>query len=151
MGVVHPFASTPDALIARVAARQHGVVTVEQLTACGFTAEAIKWRVRAGRLFRLFHGVYAVGHQGIGRLGRFKAATLALAPCAVLSHRSAAELWQLLSPSDGDVHVSIPYPASRARRPGLRITRSRTLAATRTTSRDGIPVTMPGRTLADLA
>jgi very-short-patch-repair endonuclease len=33
----------------------------------------------------------------------------------------------------------------------MRIYRSRTLASTRTTIRDGIPVTMPSRTLADLA
>jgi len=94
--------------------------------------------------------VYAVGHAGLSHHGRWKAATLAVRG-AVLSHRSAAELWGLLQPRGGAPTVSVPYPASPGRRPDIRIVRSRTLARARTTSREGIPVTMPARTLADLA
>ena len=47
---------------------------------------------------------------------------------AVLSHRSAAELWELLPPSGGAPHVTLPYPASPAKRANLNIHRSRTLA-----------------------
>jgi very-short-patch-repair endonuclease len=151
MGAVHPKVLTPDTLVARIAARQHGVVSLEQLMAAGLTPEAIKWRVRTGRLFRIHRGVYAVGHPGLTHHGRWKAATLALGSRAVLSHRSAAELWGLLRPKGGDPQVSLPYPASPLKRFGIRIYRSRSLAAARTTSREGIPVTMPAQTLADLA
>jgi len=68
----------------------------------------------------------------------------------VLSHRSAAELWEILEPRHGIPQITLPYPVSAAR-PNLRIFRSRTLAATRTAARDNIPVTMPARTLTDLA
>ena len=149
MGVVHPFRSTADSLVARIAARQHGVVTIGQLHACGLTPEAIKWRVRTGRLFRIYRGVYAVGHPGLSDRGRWKVATLVGGPDAVLSHRSAAELWELLPPRGGDAHITIPSLIRRESRPGLLVHRSRGIA--RTTSRDGIPVTMPARTLADLA
>jgi Protein of unknown function (DUF559) len=107
-------------------------------------------RVRVGRLFPIHRGVYAVGHPVRSHRGRWKAATLALGPRAVLSHHSAAELWELLPHSDARPHVTLPYPASPAKRANLVIHRSRTLARERTTRRDGIPVTMPARTLADL-
>jgi very-short-patch-repair endonuclease len=142
---------TADHLIARIAARQHGVITIEQLLAVGLTHHAVRSRVRAGRLYRVHRGVYAVGHRRLTDHGRWKAATLALGPRAVLSHRSAAELWELLSPNGAAPHVSLPYPASPAKRANINIHRSRTLAATRTSGRFNIPVTMPARTLADLA
>jgi hypothetical protein len=142
---------TPDVLIARIAARQHGVISVRQLYRCRLTRGAVAWRVRVGRLFPIHRGVFAVGHPGLTHRGRWKAATLALGPRAVLSHRSAAELWDLLAPSDARPEVTLPYPASPAKRARLVIHRSRTIASHRATSRDGIPVTMPARTLADLA
>ena len=125
---------TPDLLIARIAARQHGVVTASQLLRSGLTRDGVLGRVRAGRLHPVHRGVYAVGHDGLTHHGRWKAATLAV-PRGVLSHRSAAELWELLPPSSAKPHLSVPYPASPARRADLTIHRSRTLARTRTTSR----------------
>jgi very-short-patch-repair endonuclease len=69
---------------------------------------------------------------------------------AFLSHRSAAALWQLLAPTAGPVDVAIVGEAGRARRAGLRIHRPRTLEVEMTTRRQGIPVTGPQRTIADL-
>ena len=57
----------------------------------------------------------------------------------------------MLAAGGGDAQVTVPNTTSLRRRSGVRIHRSRTLAAARTTSRHGIPVTMPARTLADLA
>lgn len=142
---------TADVLIARIVARQHGVISAARLRRCGLTRNAIAWRVHIGRLFPIHRGVYAVGHPGLTHHGRWKAATLALGPRAVLSHRSAAELWELLPQSDARPQVTLPYPVSPAKRAKLIVHRSRTLGRARTTSRDGIPVTMPARTLADLA
>jgi very-short-patch-repair endonuclease len=116
----------------------------------GLSEKAVRVRVGAGRLHVIHRGVYAVGHAGLTKHGRWKAATLAL-PRAVLSHRSAAELWLLLRPNHGLPQLTLPYPASPGKRQDIRIFRSRTLGAERTTIRDAIPVTMPARTLADLA
>ena len=53
---------SPDASLAELAARQHGVVAFEQLLALGLTKSGVQRRVEAGRLHRLHRGVYAVGH-----------------------------------------------------------------------------------------
>jgi very-short-patch-repair endonuclease len=139
----------PDAIVARIAARQHGVLTYEQLLAGGLSQSAIQRRVAAGRLFRIHRGVYAGGHDGLSHHGRWKAATLALGDGAALSHLSAAALWRLLSPTDADPHVTVPDYNGR-QRDGIVIHGSSTLSRAMTTARDNIPVTRPQRTLADI-
>jgi very-short-patch-repair endonuclease len=139
----------PETLVATIAARQHGVISVGQLLRCGLSRSGIRRRVVAHRLFPVYRGVYAVGHPALSDRGRWKAATLAL-PGSVLSHRSAAELWEMLEPGGGLPHVTVPHGSAPSRRREIMIHRSRTILETRTTLRDGIPVTMPSRTLADL-
>ena len=43
--------------IARVAARQKGLITWRQLVAAGVTESSVKRRLRDGRLHRVFRGV----------------------------------------------------------------------------------------------
>lgn len=69
---------------------------------------------------------------------------------AFLSHRSAAALWGLLHVDGGPVDVAIVGENGRARRRGIRVHRPRTLEVGMTTSRNGIPVTNPQRTISDL-
>src|SRR4051794_37707870 len=91
-GAIRPKSQTvhgSDRLIGDLARGQHGIVSRKQLLAAGIDGDAIKRRVRAGRLHRLRPGVYAVGHTGITRRGRWMAAVLASGDGAVLSHRSA--------------------------------------------------------------
>lgn len=130
--------------------RQHGVVTRRQLLALGLSPRAIEHRLKRGRLHPLWRGVYAVGRRDVSRKGRLLAAVLACGEEALLSHRSAAELWGLLEFRAAPIHVTVV--ASRApRRPGIRVhRRARLLAADRTTQL-GIPITCPAVTLIDLA
>src|SRR5215218_3861618 len=107
-----------DAAVARIAARQHGVVTARQLYAAGVTKSSVSRRVAAGRLHRVHQGVYAVGHPGLSLHGRWMAAVLASGSQAALSHRSAATLWGLLRPAEGPVDVSVPSDSGRAPRRG---------------------------------
>jgi len=134
-----------DAVIAALAAEQHGVVSRKQLLAAGLGASAIGRRVDAGRLHPLYRGVYAVGHRLLSQRGRWIAATLATN--AVLSHRSAGALWGV-RPWTGRIELTVPRGPSR--RQGLLLHRA-VLAPDETTVRDGIPVTTPARTLVDLA
>ncbi len=142
--------STRDRWIAGVAGRQHGVVTAAQLIEAGIDRDGIAWRVRAGRLFRLYRGVYAVGHRSLSWRGRWLAAVLAAGEGAVLSHESAVALWELLRPMPGSTHVTVGAAVRRKSRPGLVIHRSRTLTARDVTRRHGIAVTTPGRTIEDV-
>ncbi len=48
--------------IAAVAAKQWGNITRRQLHELGLDDSAIAYRVRIGRLYRVFRGVYSVGH-----------------------------------------------------------------------------------------
>ena len=134
-----------DEVIAGLAGRQHGVVGRAQLLAAGVGPEAIKHRVRAGRLHPLYRGVYAVGHRVLAQRGRWMAAVLATG--GVLSHRSAAALWGI-RPWAGRIDVTTRW--ARRRQSGLLLHRA-VLPPDETTTHDGIPITTPARTLLDLA
>src|SRR3954469_5651686 len=75
--------------------RQHGVVSRWQLRRLGFTRHAIAHRLANGRLHEVLPGVYAVGRPTLSRYGRWMAAVLACGDGAVLSHLSAAALWEI--------------------------------------------------------
>lgn len=70
---------------------------------------------------------------------------------AAIGHRSATELWGLLEPRDGSVDVSVPGDGGKRRRSGIRLHRSLTLLPAHVTLRNGIPITTPARTIADLS
>jgi very-short-patch-repair endonuclease len=150
--------SSPDAAIAGIAVRQHGVITTAQLLIAGISRATITNRVRRRYLHRVHRGVYAVGHPQLSDEGRWTAAVLACGEGAVLSHLSAAELWRIrrrrlseaVGGESGAVHVTVPRTPGKRKRRGIALHRSCTLADSDRTRRDGIPVTTPARTLADL-
>jgi hypothetical protein len=83
--------------LSEFAARQHGVVTRQQLRALGLSDGAIQNRIAARRLHRIHRNVYAVGHAALSPDGRRMAEVLACGEGAVLSHRTAAMLWGLVA------------------------------------------------------
>ncbi|HWM54793.1 MAG TPA: DUF559 domain-containing protein [Solirubrobacterales bacterium] len=78
------------------------------------------------------------------------AAVLACGDGAMLSHRSAAALWEIGTERRGVVDISVARRCE-LRRPGLRVRGRPSLQPEDIVSRDGIPVTSPIRTLVDLA
>ncbi|HET7120153.1 MAG TPA: type IV toxin-antitoxin system AbiEi family antitoxin domain-containing protein [Solirubrobacterales bacterium] len=163
--------STDNSRVAEIAARQHGVVTLRQVEDAGLGRGGVSKRVASGRLHRIHRGVYAVGHRGLNLHGHFMAAVLACGDGAVLSHGSAAVLWELLRPLDGPIHVSVPTNSARRSRPGLHVHRCPSLQSPPpeepssspsnsqqeggrggrlTTTRHRIPVTTIQRTIEDL-
>jgi len=78
------------------------------------------------------------------------AAALAIGEPGVVSHRSAATLWGMLSPARTPIDITVPGDGGRRKRCGITIHRSLSLIAGVTTRRGGIPVTRPPRTLRDL-
>jgi very-short-patch-repair endonuclease len=137
-----------DRAIAALADRQHGVVARWQLVRLGMSAGGIKRRLARGSLHRLHRGVYSVGHRVLGQDGRWLAAVLAFGPDAVLSHRSAGQLWGIVPRYAIAPEVSRPTGARG--RQGVGIHRS-AIPADEWTVEDGIPVTTVPRTMLDLA
>ncbi len=131
--------------MAELAARQHGVVARRQLMQLGFDAGAIKYRTGLGRLHPLHRGVYAVGHAKLTVHGKWMAAVLACGPGAVLSHRSAAALWELIT-----APAKIDVIGSGNRRNGMQLHRTRSLPREDRAVHLGIPVTSVTRTILDL-
>jgi very-short-patch-repair endonuclease len=140
-----------DQRIAALATRQHGVVATRQLAALGLPQRAASHRAAAGRLHRVHRGVYAVGHPVLTVNGRRMAAVLAAGPGAVLSHASAAALWEIRPTSATRIDVTVRTAGGRKTRPGLRIHRTPTVHDDEITEHQAIRVTTPARTLLDLA
>jgi hypothetical protein len=92
--------------------------------------------------------VYAVGHTALTVHGRWLAAVKACGPGALLSHISAAALWNLIRSSSPIIHVTTPGRASPR---GIRVHRVRRLHPDDAAVVDGVPVTSVARTLLDLA
>lgn len=137
-------------MIAGLAARQHGVVSRRQLIELSVTHGQIRLRLKNGRLHELHRGVYLVGHAVPPRYAPEMAALLACGTHAVLSHTTAASLWNLLPyPARGLVCITIP-PGQTRKRPGLRIHRSK-LHRRDVRHHHGLTLTSPPRTLLGLA
>jgi very-short-patch-repair endonuclease len=137
-----------DRAIGELAGRQYGLVGRRQLLALGLSAGGIQGRLLRGQLHQVHRGVYAVGHRALIREGRWMAAVLACGSGAVLSHRTAGELWGILPRSEAVPEVTRPQKFKG--RPGIRCHHA-VLSADEVDIVDGIPVTSVHRTIFDLA
>jgi hypothetical protein len=135
--------------LARLANRQHGVVSARQLRALGYSGAAISRATAAGRLHRVHRGVYTVGRSLLSPHGHCRAAVGACGPDAFLSHTSAAWLWGLLPNLAQPIEVSLPR---RGRpRAGIHVHHSLSLELVDRAELADIPVTTIPRVLFDLA
>jgi hypothetical protein len=134
----------------RLARSQHGVLTRVDLLALGFSDKGIKHRLATGRLHQVAAGVYAVGRPELTPHGRWMAAVLACGDDAVLSHRSAAELWGIGREWERRIDVSIGRRSVITRR-GIKVRSRPALPSNSVTRWHNIPVTDPIQTLIDLA
>lgn len=141
-----------EGALARLAARQHGVVAKRQLTAIGVGERTIERWSSVGRLHEVNRGAYAVGHELVSRRGRWLGAVLSCGEEAVLSHGSAAALWGLAQTRGRLIDVCSPRGnQGRERWPGIRLHRCRFHDPSERIERDRVPVTSVARTLFDLA
>lgn len=124
------------------------MVTHGQLAALGYSNDAIKHRVRRGRLHPVHRGVYAVGRAELSREGEWTAALLRCGwDDSALSHDTAAAVWKLTkNESREPIHVATRGRSRSGN--GLVVHRATELNATTT---DGLRVTTPAQTLIDLA
>src|SRR3954449_12544048 len=125
-----------DALIAELAARQHGIVGRAQLIAAAASAEAIDYRLESGRMRRIARGVYATGHAALSADAWAMARVLSAGAGGVLSHRSAARRWGMLR--SGPTRVDVPVPRERRPHRAVRFHYGR-IAPDEVTTLRGIP------------
>lgn len=135
--------------MARLAARQYGVVTREQLKDLGYSNASIERAVASGRLHMWHRSVFAVGHQGLSPHGLCMAAVLFRGAGTLISFQSAAWLWGLERKLEIPVHVSVRWRGHAQGAIGLHhcpALRDGDFAKT-----EGLPVTSVARTLLDYA
>lgn len=102
------------------------MIARSQMLQIGFSSEAIQHRIKRGRLHPVYRGVYAIGRPQMSRFGQWMAAVLSCGDGAVLSHATAAALWELRPLYRGKIDVSVSR-AMNPSHPGLRVHR-RTLS-----------------------
>lgn len=132
----------------RIATWQQGLVTMEQMRGLGYSARQVERGVERGELLRVRRGIYLLG-QLLLPYSQEAAAVLVCGRGAVLSHRSAAHLYEMLESAPGPFHVTVP--SGRCRRHHDVVAHESPLQPHEIRERHGIPVTSPVRTLIDLA
>ena len=89
-----------------IAQKQHGLLTREQILACGLSDGDIRGRLKAGIWQRAYAGVYRVAGSRQTREQAVLAACLAAGGKALASHETAAELHGLPG-GDGQIHITV--------------------------------------------
>ncbi len=132
-----------------LALRQLGLVARRQLLALGYSRRQIELLVESGLLVQVRRGIYRLYGSTPGWRMSAMAAVLAAGPGALLSHRSAGVLWDLLVQHNeiGPLEITTPKFCNLE---GV-LTHRGVITAKEKTRRFGIPVTTAERTLLDLA
>lgn len=137
-----------DRTIGEIAQRQHGLVARWQLNLAGIRVDAVEGRIARGVLIRIHQGVYAFGYRAVTVEVRWMAAVLACGSSAMLSHRSAGQLWGIVPRSA--IAPEVTRPGFFRQRPGVVCHRS-SISPDEADELLGIPVTSVARTQFDLA
>ena len=139
-----------EGALAALAVRQGGVWTRAQVRALGGDDRWIRRRRDAGAWHVAEAGVYVAASAPGGFTQRCWAAHLAAGPSSVVSHRAAATLWALAPIATIIPVVTVRHGHSVRLRSGI-VQSSRDLQPGMIQRRDGLPLTSPARTVADLA
>lgn len=139
-----------EAVLLRLAGRQHGLVTTTQLLRLGLPKDGVLRRVKARVLFRVHRGVYAVAGTRDTFEFRVMAAVLAAGEGALASHRCAAALFGMRRiPCDLPELTVSGRVAPKIE--GVKTHRRDVLTAADRSRIGVIPVTAPAWTLLDLS
>lgn len=138
--------SDPLVSLRRLAATQHGVVTVAQASALGVSRGRLRTAVRTGNWAAPRRGILVAA--AAPSTWRQHAAVAALSVDGALSHRAAAHVHGLDGFAVADIELSVEQP--RQPRGTWRVHRAASLSGVDVTVVDGLPVTSIARTLVDL-
>jgi len=135
--------------VRHVTERQAGTLSRTQAVAVGLTRSQVVHAVSSGRWRRLHPGVYATFTGPLPFATRLWAALLHAGPSAVACHGTAGFLQGLVDDEPAVVEVSVPDAHRVARRPGVRVHRTRRHATRRHPARS-VPQTLLEDTVLDL-
>ena len=138
-----------DVTIAERAALQHGLISQAQLRELGVAAGLSHRRCSAGHWRRIGNGVFVVGGAPRTFRQRVMAGLLSAGGGAMVSHRTAVDLWAVRTIGPVPIEITIPRGRSINRR-GVLIHTSGDLDRAAPTMIDGITVTGLARSLLDL-
>ncbi|WP_238432347.1 type IV toxin-antitoxin system AbiEi family antitoxin domain-containing protein [Micromonospora tarensis] len=147
-----------DALdvVRRIAAARDGIVTLAQARSAGLTAHEVQRLCRAGRWRAVARSGYLVDadlYDGTPRRAKIRAVVASFGPAATAVLSTAAELHGLAGlRATEQIHLSVPGPLARPARPAQPevLVHQFVIPPEHAVRLDGITVTAPLRTLADL-
>jgi hypothetical protein len=137
-----------DALVNTLAARQGGIVLINQALEFGLTDGMIRHRVRTGRWKPAGARAYRLFDMD-GPRDTLRAAVVAL-PAAIVSHQSAATIHGIPAIEPGQPTVSV-HSRTTHTFPGVKVHRTHDLESQHVTRIDDLPLTTLVRTVVDLA
>lgn len=140
----------PEARAWATAARQDGVIRLDQLRRCGLTRKQIRGRIDRGRLVPIHHHVFLVAGAAPTFRARVRAAQLALGPSAFASHMTAAVLWAIRRGEPDLIDITVLGGGQRTLA-GVRVHRLRRAPDGELRTRHGLRLSAPARTICELA
>ena len=133
-----------------IAAAQHGVVALRDAARAGVPERTLRARAAAEGWRRPHPGVFLLPGAPWDFSQR-AAAALAAVPAAVVAGWSACFAWGLTQRPPRRLQLLLPYGAASHPLHGVHLHRSRRLSAEDATTRDGLAITTPSRTLCDVS
>jgi hypothetical protein len=129
-----------------------GLASRSDLLAHGISDEAMRAKIVAGKWQRVLHGVYANFTGPLTRSTELRAAVLYAGHPVAVSHSTAAEVWRIVHPAEGQaIHLTVPYGHS-ARAASQRVVVHRSRAFRHLViERGDIPLTGRADTVLDIA
>jgi very-short-patch-repair endonuclease len=138
-----------EQVIEELAPSRHGIVSIGQFRGAGVGDGRRDHALHRGTIVPVHRGVYRPTGVRLGPEAELRAACDATGPHAVVSHRSALWLWELIEQPDL-IELSVPL-TRRSSRGGFVVHRSADLVDDHCCVRRGLPVTKPARSLVDAA
>lgn len=135
-------------LLYRIAEGQAGYFNSRQAHSAGYSRERLSDLTVRKQFIRIRRGVYRLHHFPASRFEDLFIAYLRTGTDSVISHESALAVYDLSDVLPAEIHVIMPRTGSR-RRDGLQLHTNK-ISAEEITRREGLPVTTPARTIADV-
>jgi len=132
----------------KIAEAQAGYFTARQAHEVGYSRERLSDLTRRDQFIRVQRGIYRLSHFPASRFEDLFIAHLRTGPNSVISHDSALAVYDLSDVMPSETHVIMSRTGSR-RRDGLRLHTNK-IDIDEVTRREGLPVTTPSRTIADV-